>query len=171
MRGDIDLDLLLRLNAEDSLAEFVRQAWPLIEPTTPLLWNWHLDAICEHLEAVAAGDLTRLIVNVPPRSGKSLLTSVFFPVWVSLTQLLPAPSTPTWYVRHGRRKLTKNGRTTARLTAWAESKRLHALLCSSQRRSHLIFREQCSWLMAARLVRVRIWSKSIGAAKLTPGKA
>ena len=33
-----------------------------------------------------------------------------------------------------------------------------------------LIREQCSWLMAARLVRVRIWSKSIGAAKLTPGK-
>jgi hypothetical protein len=31
---------------------------------------------------VAAGDITRLMVNVPPRSGKWLLTSVFFPVWV-----------------------------------------------------------------------------------------
>ncbi len=73
------LDLSL---ARDSLAEFVRQAWHIIEPTTPLLWNWHLDAICEHLEAVANADLFRLIVNLPPRSGKSLVTSVLWPAWV-----------------------------------------------------------------------------------------
>jgi hypothetical protein len=65
------LALLDQSLAQDSLAEFVRQAWCIIEPTTPLLWNWHLDAICEYLEAVASGDLTRLIVNLPPRSGKA----------------------------------------------------------------------------------------------------
>ena len=68
-----NLALLDQSLAQDSLAEFVRQAWHIIEPTTPLLWNWHLDAICEYLEAVASGDLTRLIVNLPPRSDKSLV--------------------------------------------------------------------------------------------------
>jgi hypothetical protein len=81
MKLDLNLETIDRSPAEDSLAQFVRQAWHVIEPRTPLRWNWHLDAICEHLEAVAAGDITRLIVNVPPRSGKSLLTSVFFPTW------------------------------------------------------------------------------------------
>jgi len=78
----LDLALLDQSLAQDSLAEFVRQAWRIIEPTTPLLWNWHLDAICEYLEAVASGDLTRLIVNLPPRSGKSLVASVLWPAWV-----------------------------------------------------------------------------------------
>lgn len=77
-----NLALLDQSLARDSLAEFVRQAWRIIEPTTPLLWNWHLDAICEHLEAVAEMDLLRLIVNLPPRSGKSLVTSVLWPAWV-----------------------------------------------------------------------------------------
>ena len=77
-----NLALLDQSLARDSLSEFVRQAWHIIEPTTPLLWNWHLDAICEHLEAVANADLFRLIVNLPPRSGKSLLTSVLWPAWV-----------------------------------------------------------------------------------------
>src|SRR5713101_8276739 len=77
-----NLALLDQSLARDSLAEFVRQAWHIIEPTTPLLWNWHLDAICEHLEAVANADLFRLIVNLPPRSGKSLVTSVLWPAWV-----------------------------------------------------------------------------------------
>src|SRR6266852_9984463 len=76
------LPLLDQSLARDSLAEFVRQAWHIIEPTTPLLWNWHLDAICEHLEAVANTDIFRLIVNLPPRSGKSLVTSVLWPAWV-----------------------------------------------------------------------------------------
>ena len=77
-----NLALLDQSLAQDSLAEFVRQAWHIIEPTTPLLWNWHLDAICEHLEAVANADLLRLVVNLPPRSGKSLVTSVLWPAWV-----------------------------------------------------------------------------------------
>ena len=75
--GLLDLSL-----AQESLTEFVKQAWPILEPTTPLHWNWHLDAICEYLEAVAAGEITRLIINLPPRSGKSILASVMWPAWV-----------------------------------------------------------------------------------------
>jgi hypothetical protein len=69
--------------AKDSLAEFVKQAWRILEPTTPLQWNWHLHVICEYLEALAAGDgINRLIVNLPPRSGKSILASIMWPAWV-----------------------------------------------------------------------------------------
>lgn len=62
--------------------EFVKQAWHLIEPSTPLVWNWHFDAICSHLQAVTEGRIPRLIINVPPGSGKSSLTSVLWPAWV-----------------------------------------------------------------------------------------
>jgi hypothetical protein len=44
-----------RMNAERlsrDLTAFVRAAWPILEPTTPLAWNWHLDLICEHLTAI-----------------------------------------------------------------------------------------------------------------------
>ena len=78
----LDLALLDQSLAQDSLAEFVPPAWHIIEPTTPLLWNWHLDAMCEYLEAVSAADLFRLIINLPPRSGKSLVASVLWPAWV-----------------------------------------------------------------------------------------
>jgi hypothetical protein len=78
----LDLALLDQSLAQDSLAEFVRQAWSIVEPTAPLLWNWHLDVLCEYLEAVTSGELLRLIVNLPPRSGKSLLGSVLWPAWV-----------------------------------------------------------------------------------------
>lgn len=86
MTGDIDLWLraqqeILKEQAERSLSSFVKQAWPTIEPATGLVWNWHIDAVLEHMEAVTRGQLKRLIINIPPRTGKSLLVSVMWPVW------------------------------------------------------------------------------------------
>ena len=79
----LNLALLDQSLAQASFADFVRQAWHIVEPATPLVWNWHLDVLCEYLEAVAADEgLKRLIINVPPRSGKSLLASVLWPAWV-----------------------------------------------------------------------------------------
>jgi hypothetical protein len=82
---NVPLDLVDRKLAERSLADFVRQAWRVLEPKTPHLDNWHLELLFEVLEAVVAGELLRVIINIPPRYGKSLLVSVFFPVWVWLT--------------------------------------------------------------------------------------
>lgn len=78
------------------LGQFVRDAWPLIEPQ-PYIHGWHLDALCQHLQAVtetaAATDecptdtppIRNLLINVPPRTSKSLVTSVFWHPWVWLT--------------------------------------------------------------------------------------
>src|SRR5215470_2701668 len=67
--------------ATRSLGEFVRQAWHVVEPATPFVANWHIDAIVEHLEAVSRGEIRNLLINVPPRHMKSLLVSVFWPCW------------------------------------------------------------------------------------------
>jgi predicted phage terminase large subunit-like protein len=69
------------VDCRESLAEFVKAAWHIVEPGTPLIWNWHMDAICIHLEAVTRGDILRLLINVPPGHCKSLLVSVFWPAW------------------------------------------------------------------------------------------
>ena len=53
----------------------------VVEPATAFVPGWHIDAICEHLEAISAGQLRRLIINIPPRHMKSLLVSVFWPTW------------------------------------------------------------------------------------------
>jgi hypothetical protein len=82
----LELRLVDQSLAQDSLAEFVKQAWHIVEPAAPLSWNWHLDLICEWLEQVAAGKTTRLIVNVPPRSMKSTLISIMFPMWTWATK-------------------------------------------------------------------------------------
>jgi hypothetical protein len=47
----------------------------------PLKWGWALDAICDHLQAVTEGRITRLLMNVPPGSMKSLLAGVIWPAW------------------------------------------------------------------------------------------
>lgn len=65
-----------------TLAGFFKEAWHIIEPTTRLSWNWHLQAICDHLEAVTRGKLhPRGIVNVPPGSSKSTIISIMWQAW------------------------------------------------------------------------------------------
>ncbi len=75
------MDEIDRELAGRSLGEFVRQAWPMIEPSTPFVPGWHIDAIIEHLEAVTAGQIRNLLINVPPRHMKSLLVAVLWPAW------------------------------------------------------------------------------------------
>ena len=77
-----------RQAAEGSLTEFVRQGWRNIDPA-PYVPGWHLDAIAEHLEAVTYGEIRRLIINVPPRTSKSSMTSVAWPAWVWALQSDP----------------------------------------------------------------------------------
>lgn len=49
-------------------------------------WPGYRDAahhrlIARHLEAVERGEITRLMITMPPRHGKSMLASEFFPAW------------------------------------------------------------------------------------------
>lgn len=76
-----DVQAIERELCRRSLAHFAGRAWHILEPSTTLKWGWALDAICQHLEAVTAGDILRLLMNVPPGSMKSLLTSVIWPAW------------------------------------------------------------------------------------------
>lgn len=66
---------------QGGLIAFVRYFWEVLEPVDPLVEGWPLWAICEHLEAVTFGEITRLLINVPPGFMKSLLTDVFWPAW------------------------------------------------------------------------------------------
>ena len=76
-RADVDRERVRRRG----LREFVRLAWPLVEPAQ-LQWSWHHDAMCEHLEAVFADQIESLVINIPPGMSKSLICSVLFPAWL-----------------------------------------------------------------------------------------
>lgn len=73
---------LRRRSSQNSLESFIQAAWPLIEPKLPFVPGRHIGAICEHLEAVYAGEIRDLLINIPPRHAKSTIVSVGFPAWV-----------------------------------------------------------------------------------------
>jgi predicted phage terminase large subunit-like protein len=61
---------------------FVRKSFHLLAPSAIFHMNWHICTIADHLEQVRLGTIKRLIINVPPRSLKSIMCSVAFPAFV-----------------------------------------------------------------------------------------
>ena len=62
----------LRALAENSLYEFVKQAWVIVEPGKAYVDCWHVKAICDHLQAVYDGKIKNLLITLPPGVAKSL---------------------------------------------------------------------------------------------------
>ena len=84
MAKKLKLPTLEQVQAElsrRSLSTYIKHSWPIIEPGAEYLHNWHIDAIAEHLEAVTAGQIKRLIINIPPRYAKSITVTVMWPTW------------------------------------------------------------------------------------------
>lgn len=73
-----DFDLVLR----NDLSTFIHRCFRHLDPHTQFSANWHLDLLADRLVQVYEGKIKRLIINVPPRSLKSISASVAFPAWV-----------------------------------------------------------------------------------------
>lgn len=97
--------------AKIDLYEFVKQTWPIIEPGRAMQDNWHIKVICDKLEAVSRGEIKRLIINVPPRSMKSTIVSVCWPVW----QWLQDPSKQFLTISHSAGLATRDAVKSRRL--------------------------------------------------------
>lgn len=102
------------------LRDFLTYGWHVVEPTTPFVANWHIDAICDHLEAVKSGEITKLIVNVPPGTTKSLTVTVMFPAWWWTTD----PSFRWLTASYNERLATRDARKTRRLieSGWYQAR-------------------------------------------------
>jgi predicted phage terminase large subunit-like protein len=61
---------------------FVEGSFYELYPEAQFYHNWHIDVIAEALEQCRAGDLCRLVINLPPRSLKSHMTSISFCAWL-----------------------------------------------------------------------------------------
>ncbi len=61
---------------------FIAKAFGSTDPNSEYLHNWHIDLIADRLEQVTAGKIKRLIINMPPRSLKSVCVSVAWPAWL-----------------------------------------------------------------------------------------
>jgi predicted phage terminase large subunit-like protein len=78
----LQLQQLQAERASCNLKQFVIQGWHVLEPGTPFVDGIHVDAICEHLQAMIEGRIKDLIINIPPGLAKSMICAVFFPAWV-----------------------------------------------------------------------------------------
>jgi len=80
----------MKITDQDILNAALRTDYPTflyrcvqtLAPGAPFLPNWHIEAIAYQLERVRRGELTRLIINLPPRSLKSIAVSVAFPAYL-----------------------------------------------------------------------------------------
>ena len=66
----------------NELRYFVWKCFQTILPGDRYESNWHIDAIVYQLLQVQAGETTRLLINQPPRSLKSICVSVAYVAWL-----------------------------------------------------------------------------------------
>lgn len=74
------LETRLAEECENHLRIFIRQAWPHLEPV-PFIDGRHIELMAEYLEAFIAGEIPRLLLNIPPGHMKSLSVSVMLNAW------------------------------------------------------------------------------------------
>ena len=67
---------------QNDFESFVVRCFLYLNPGAQFLPNWHIQAICYQLERVRRGEVTRLIINLPPRYLKSIVVSVAFPAFL-----------------------------------------------------------------------------------------
>jgi hypothetical protein len=61
---------------------FIDKAFTTLCPGQGFVRSWHIEAIAYRLEQIRRGKIKRLIINMPPRSLKSIAPSVAFPAFV-----------------------------------------------------------------------------------------
>jgi len=65
-----------------NLSFFIRRVFRTVDPASTYSHNWHIDIISEYLEACRRKEVKRLLINMPPRSLKSISASVAFPAFI-----------------------------------------------------------------------------------------
>ncbi len=63
------------------LNAYTQKAFEVLEPAAKLQYNWHIGCISEHIEAVFDGDIKDLIINIAPRTLKSVHIAQIAPSW------------------------------------------------------------------------------------------
>ena len=110
--------LIEKRECEDSLYSFLQHAWPYMETGT-FTPNWHLKMLSEILEEVFRGNIRRLVINIPPRYGKTSLVSVAFPAWCWIQN----PQTRLYFCSYAQKIVTSPSQKCRRLilSEWYQS--------------------------------------------------
>ena len=104
---------------EGSLYHYLQEAWPYFDPSE-FGGAWHIEAICEHLEAVSRGEIRRLLINIPPRHSKTSIVAIAWPTWTWAQQMvegnpLVGPGVRFLCASYGANKAQQDGVTARRL--------------------------------------------------------
>jgi len=75
---DKEYAALLRID----FCSFIVRAFIELNPNTAYQHNWHIEVLAAKLQAVASGQLKRLMIMVPPRSLKSHCASICLPAFI-----------------------------------------------------------------------------------------
>ena len=120
-------DSEIKYACEGSLHTFLRHAWPHFE-SNDFVSGWHIEAICEHLEALSLGYIDKLLINVPPRSSKTDICLVAWPCWTWARPfdrrfIRMGPQVRFLCASYGARKAQQDGVTARRLigTRWFQN--------------------------------------------------
>jgi predicted phage terminase large subunit-like protein len=73
---------IIEAACRQDFASFIRPCFRMLHPNKVLQMNWHHFAVAHHLELVRRGSIHRLVINLPRRYLKSLMTSVAFPAYL-----------------------------------------------------------------------------------------
>jgi predicted phage terminase large subunit-like protein len=79
--ADYPPQVVLQALLASNLTSFTEFAFGVVRPGVLFKPNWHFEAVTHKLSQVACGEVRRLIITLPPRSLKSLCTSVALPAW------------------------------------------------------------------------------------------
>lgn len=124
--GPLLLDTLEQEELEDSaracegsLYRYLQEAWPYFDPSQ-FTGAWHIEAICEHLEAVSNGEIRRLLINIPPRHSKTSIVAIAWPTWTWAKAMvednpLVGPGVRFLCASYGANKAQQDGVTARRL--------------------------------------------------------
>lgn len=66
----------------NSFPAFIRKVFYTVSPGHNYVHNWHIDCVSEHLLACEEGEIKNLIINIPPRSLKTIAVSVAWSAWL-----------------------------------------------------------------------------------------
>jgi hypothetical protein len=73
---------LLEAIVRSDFSSFVHKIFQTLSPGQHFVMGWPVLAVAHSLERVRRGEIKRLIINMPPRSLKSIAASVAFPAFV-----------------------------------------------------------------------------------------
>src|ERR1700740_2906945 len=80
--SDIYDEKFYRSLLRDDFGQFVKRVFATLSPGQTYVDGWYIVALLFQLDRIRRGEIKRLIINMPPRSLKSIMSSVAFPAYV-----------------------------------------------------------------------------------------